>query len=195
MYSIVIHIMCQYYYYYLIFYRIDVVCDVKCNVPCPYCLNVCCVCFKPETSLRVMIDDEISITRVCSQECAKYINAEIAANTTTVSLSINLPSVTSSGCSRKCVFVACTNGVMFGFSKSKLTVFLFEDSTVDHFTVLCQARTSFHQKILLFTVSYKFEFLGLIDESNDKLVQELNVSRLLSTLRDLYESQKHKEEL
>ena len=65
-------------------YRINAVCDVNCQVPCSYCLNVCILYFKLEMSIRVNTDECVPVAYVCSQQCSEYISSD---NTDTIQVS------------------------------------------------------------------------------------------------------------
>ena len=165
-------------------YRINAVCDVKCQVPCSYCLNVCCVCFKPEASIKVDTDESILVPYVCSQQCAEYIASD---NTGAIQVSESMEQLPQQNETNRCLLIACTNGVMFGFEKSKFTVFLFHDVNVStEYTVLCQCQSAYKQKILLFKISTDFEMLDSEGDYVCKIMQDLQKSKLLSTLKDLF---------
>lgn len=175
-------------YFAFIFCRIEALCDIKCKVPCSYCLCFCCLCFKNlEASFKVFVDDvTVPVTMVCSQECSDYIdiNVEFVPDST---VNVHTDLIPAAITQRRCVLVASTNGSMFGFFKSKFTIFVYEDEALESFAILCQARSAFRQKIILFAASYQFEFLRLLGESNEELTKHLKESALLPTLRDLYQ--------
>ena len=172
------------FYFYM--YRINAVCDVKCQVPCSYCLNVCSVCFKPEMSVRVKTDG-VPVAYVCSQQCSEYISSD---NTDTIQVSESIEQLPKQNESNRCIFIACMNGVMFGFERSKFTVFLFHNVNVStEYTVLCQSQSAYKQKISLFKISTDFEMLYSDGDDTCKIMQELHESKLLSTLKDLFYEQ------
>ena len=57
------------FYFYM--YRINAVYDLKCQVLCSYCLNVCSVYFKPKMSISVKTDAGVPVAYVCSQQCSE----------------------------------------------------------------------------------------------------------------------------
>ena len=165
-------------------YRINAVCDVKCQVPCSYCSNVCSVCFKPEMSIRVKTDKGVPIAYVCSQQCSEYISSD---NTDTIQVSESIEQLPKQNESNCCILIACMNGAMFGFERSKFTVYLFNDVNVSTvYTVLCQSQSAYKQKISLFKISTDFEMLDSEGDDVCKIMQELHESKLLSTLKDLF---------
>ena len=167
-------------------YRINAVCDVKCQVPCSYCLNVCSVCFKPQMSIKVNTDEGVPVAYVCSQQCAEYISSD---NTDTIHVSESIEQLPRQNKSNRCILFAYMNGVVFGFERSKFTVFLFHDANIStEYTVLCQCQSAYKQKISLFKISTDFEMLHSEGDDVCKLMQELQESKLLSTLKDLFVS-------
>ena len=169
--------------------RINAVCDVKCQVPCSYCLNVCSVCFKTESSVRVNTDESILVAYVCSQQCSEYISSD---NTDTIQISESIEQLPQQNKSNRCILFARTNGVMFGFERSRFTVFLFHDVNIStEYTVLCQCQSAYKQKISLFKISTDFEMLHSEGDDVCKLMQELQESKFLSTLKDLFKNKQN----